>query len=190
MGLARVLRAGHGDRVGRMDFYAHREEPRACPLSSQSVPPFGTRYVCQFPAQDEVRLFFPLHLWVRNALLNQNLTQRVLFVDSVGRRHPSVTLAPLFAAPGPNPRVRLVCALSGHHGCPPLPASRGTSRPPYQSSQLWQPELDFMSHQRHPGPPIINLFIYILTQQLQNTYCVPGTVLGNKDTAMKRDPCS
>ncbi|KAF6110171.1 MPL proto-oncogene, thrombopoietin receptor [Phyllostomus discolor] len=59
------------------------EEPRACPLSSQSVPPFGTRYVCQFPAQDEVRLFFPLHLWVKNVFLNQNLTQRVLFVDSV-----------------------------------------------------------------------------------------------------------
>ncbi|KAF6345111.1 MPL proto-oncogene, thrombopoietin receptor [Rhinolophus ferrumequinum] len=59
------------------------EEPRACPLSSQSVAPFGTRYVCQFPAQDEVRLFFPLHLWVKNTFLNQNLSQRVLFVDSV-----------------------------------------------------------------------------------------------------------
>ncbi|MBZ3874771.1 Thrombopoietin receptor [Sciurus carolinensis] len=59
------------------------EKPRACPLSSQSVPPFGTRYVCQFPAQDEVRLFFPLHLWVKNMFLNQTLTQRVLFVDSV-----------------------------------------------------------------------------------------------------------
>nr|KAF6506626.1 MPL proto-oncogene, thrombopoietin receptor [Rousettus aegyptiacus] len=59
------------------------EEPRACPLSSQSVPPFGTRYVCQFPAQDEVRLFFPLHLWVKHVFLNQNLTQRVLFVDRV-----------------------------------------------------------------------------------------------------------
>nr|KAF6382902.1 MPL proto-oncogene, thrombopoietin receptor [Pipistrellus kuhlii] len=59
------------------------EEPRACPLSSQSVSPSGTRYVCQFPAQDEVRLFFPLHLWVKNVFLNQNLTQRVLFVDSV-----------------------------------------------------------------------------------------------------------
>ncbi|CAK6441061.1 unnamed protein product [Pipistrellus nathusii] len=64
------------------------EEPRACPLSSQSVSPSGTRYVCQFPAQDEVRLFFPLHLWVKNMFLNQNLTQRVLFVDSVGLPAP------------------------------------------------------------------------------------------------------
>ncbi|XP_047407572.1 thrombopoietin receptor [Sciurus carolinensis] len=64
------------------------EKPRACPLSSQSVPPFGTRYVCQFPAQDEVRLFFPLHLWVKNMFLNQTLTQRVLFVDSVGLPAP------------------------------------------------------------------------------------------------------
>lgn len=60
--------------------------------------PFGTRYVCQFPAQDEVRLFFPLHLWVKNMFLNQTLTQRVLFVDSVGKGHPPVTLAPRFAA--------------------------------------------------------------------------------------------
>lgn len=47
--------------------------------------PSGIRYVCQFPAQDEVRLFFPLHLWVKNMLLNQTLAQRVLFVDSVGK---------------------------------------------------------------------------------------------------------
>ncbi|XP_034876064.1 thrombopoietin receptor [Mirounga angustirostris] len=64
------------------------EKPRACPLSYKSVPPFGTRYVCQFPAQDEVRLFFPLHLWVKNMFLNQTLTQRVLFVDSVGLPAP------------------------------------------------------------------------------------------------------
>ncbi|XP_058930345.1 thrombopoietin receptor [Kogia breviceps] len=64
------------------------EKPRACPLSSQRVPPFGTRYVCQFPAQDEVRLFSQLHLWVKNAFLNQNLTQRVLSVDSVGLPAP------------------------------------------------------------------------------------------------------
>ncbi|KAM7100098.1 thrombopoietin receptor isoform 2-T2 [Molossus nigricans] len=64
------------------------EKPRACPLISQSVPPFRTRYVCQFPAQDEVRLFFPLHLWVKNVFLNQNLTERVLFVDSVGLPAP------------------------------------------------------------------------------------------------------
>nr|XP_017531574.2 thrombopoietin receptor [Manis javanica] len=64
------------------------EKPRACPLSSQNMLPFGTRYMCQFPAQDEVRLFFSLHLWVKNVLLNQTLTQRVLFVDSVGLPAP------------------------------------------------------------------------------------------------------
>lgn len=121
MGPAWVLRAEHGGCVGRMDFsYAHREEPRACPLSSQSVPPFGTRYVCQFPAQDEVRLFFPLHLWVKHVFLNQNLTQRVLFVDRVGKGHLPVTLAPLFVAPRPDPRVRLDRALSGPHVYSPL----------------------------------------------------------------------
>ncbi|XP_052033137.1 thrombopoietin receptor isoform X2 [Apodemus sylvaticus] len=64
------------------------EKPRACPLHSQSMPTFGTRYVCQFPGQDEVRLFFPLHLWVKNVILNQTLIQRVLFVDSVGLPAP------------------------------------------------------------------------------------------------------
>ncbi|XP_021500254.1 thrombopoietin receptor isoform X1 [Meriones unguiculatus] len=64
------------------------EEPRACPLHSQSVPTLGTRYVCRFPDQDEVRLFFPLHLWVKNVFLNQTLIQRVLFVDSVGLPDP------------------------------------------------------------------------------------------------------
>ena len=105
-----------GGQVGRMDFsYAHREEPRACPLSSQSVPPFGVRYVCQFPAEDEVRLFFPLHLWVKNVFLNQNLTQRVLFVDSVGKGYPPVTWAPQFAVPRPDHGVSLVGAFSGQH---------------------------------------------------------------------------
>ncbi|XP_054547174.1 thrombopoietin receptor [Talpa occidentalis] len=64
------------------------EKPRACPLSSQSVLPSGIRYTCQLLAQDEVRLFFPLHLWVKNVFLNQTLTQRVLFVDSVGLPAP------------------------------------------------------------------------------------------------------
>ncbi|XP_030798119.1 thrombopoietin receptor isoform X1 [Rhinopithecus roxellana] len=64
------------------------EKPRACPLSYQSMPRFGTRYVCQFPAQEEVRLFFPLHLWVKNVFLNQTRIQRVLFVDSVGLPAP------------------------------------------------------------------------------------------------------
>ncbi|XP_075801424.1 thrombopoietin receptor isoform X2 [Microtus pennsylvanicus] len=64
--------------------YAYQgETPRACPLHSQRVPTFGTRYVCRFPAQDEVRLFFTLHLWLKNVVLNQTLTQRVLSVDSV-----------------------------------------------------------------------------------------------------------
>ncbi|ELW62133.1 Thrombopoietin receptor [Tupaia chinensis] len=63
---------------------ANREKPRACPLSFQSVPPSGTRFICQFPAQEEVRLFHPLHLWVKNVLLNETLAQRVLFVDRVG----------------------------------------------------------------------------------------------------------
>ncbi|XP_037599065.1 thrombopoietin receptor [Cebus imitator] len=69
--------------------YAYQgEKPRACPLSSQSVPRFGTRYVCQFPDQEEVRLFFQLHLWVKNVFLNQTQTQRVLFVDTVGLPAP------------------------------------------------------------------------------------------------------
>ncbi|KAM8789457.1 thrombopoietin receptor isoform 3-T3 [Rhynchonycteris naso] len=75
------------------------EEPRACPLSAQSVPPVGTRYICQFPAQDEVRLFFPLHLWVKNVFLNQNLIQRVLFVDSVE------TCCPVLRRPNPAPAL-------------------------------------------------------------------------------------
>ncbi|XP_004484502.2 thrombopoietin receptor [Dasypus novemcinctus] len=64
------------------------EKPRACPLSFQSVPPFGIQYVCQFPAQDEVRLFSPLHLWVKNMFLNETLAHQVLFVDSVGLPAP------------------------------------------------------------------------------------------------------
>ncbi|XP_012923645.1 thrombopoietin receptor isoform X2 [Heterocephalus glaber] len=59
------------------------EKPRACPLSSQSVPRYGTRYMCQFPGQDEVRLFSELHLWVKNVFLNQTLTEWVLSVDTV-----------------------------------------------------------------------------------------------------------
>nr|XP_020770433.1 thrombopoietin receptor [Odocoileus virginianus texanus] len=64
------------------------EQPRTCPLSSQQVMPFRTRYVCQFPTQAEVRLFSQLHLWVKNVFLNQNLTQRVLSVDAVGLPTP------------------------------------------------------------------------------------------------------
>ncbi|XP_005370123.1 thrombopoietin receptor isoform X1 [Microtus ochrogaster] len=77
------------------------EKPRACPLHSQRVPTFGTRYVCRFPAQDEVRLFFPLHLWLKNVVLNQNLTQRVLSVDSVGLpAPPSIIKARSGSQPG------------------------------------------------------------------------------------------
>ncbi|XP_063144188.1 thrombopoietin receptor isoform X8 [Rattus norvegicus] len=68
------------------------EKPRPCPLHSQSVPTFGTRYVCQFPALDEVRLFFPLHLWVKNVFLNQTLMQRVLFVDTVETCCPTLRM--------------------------------------------------------------------------------------------------
>ncbi|KAM5248771.1 thrombopoietin receptor [Ctenodactylus gundi] len=64
------------------------EKPRACPLRSQNMPYFGTRYMCQFPAQDEVRLFSELHLWVKNVFLNQTLAKRVLFVDAVGLPAP------------------------------------------------------------------------------------------------------
>ncbi|XP_027629705.1 thrombopoietin receptor isoform X4 [Tupaia chinensis] len=77
------------------------EKPRACPLSFQSVPPSGTRFICQFPAQEEVRLFHPLHLWVKNVLLNETLAQRVLFVDRVGLpAPPSVIKAKGGSQPG------------------------------------------------------------------------------------------
>lgn len=154
-----------GGWVGRMDFsYAHREEPRACPLNSQSVSPFGTRYVCQFPAQDEVRLFFPLHLWVKNVFLNQNLTQRVLFVDSVGKGHPPSPW-PLYLLPPSYIIESDQLVLSGQHACPPLLDPQRHLKTPYNSSQPWHQDLDFISHQRYPGPPII--FIYTLIQQCQ-----------------------
>lgn len=114
MGSAWVLRAEH-------DHCTNREKPRACPLHSQRVPTFGTRYVCQFPAQDEVRLFFPLHLWVKNVSLNQTLIQRVLFVDSVGKVI-SATL-PLYLLPAQAPRIRLAYSLSGQCGYPSLSGS-------------------------------------------------------------------
>lgn len=38
---------------------------------------------------------------------------------------------------------------------------------PYHSSQPWHQDLDFISHQRYPGLPIINLFTYTLIQQHQ-----------------------
>lgn len=104
MGSASVLGAEHDDCTDR-------EKPRACPLHSQSVPTFGTRYVCQFPALDEVRLFFPLHLWVKNVFLNQTLMQRVLFVDSVGKDISLSVALPLYWLPAPAPRIRLACSL-------------------------------------------------------------------------------
>lgn len=147
-------------QVGRMDFScAHREEPRACPLSPQSVSPFGTRYVCQFPAQDEVRLFFPLHLWVKNVLLNQNLTQRVLFVDSVGKGHPPVTLAPAFAAPGPDRRVSLAGALSGQRDVLHYEAPQRHLRMPLPIFPAVASRARLHFTAETPGPPIINLFV-------------------------------
>ncbi|XP_055986934.1 thrombopoietin receptor [Sorex fumeus] len=68
------------------------EQPRACPLRSQHAFPSGTRYICRFPAQDEVRLFFPLHLWVKNVVLNRTQAKRVLFVDHVGQPAPPSTI--------------------------------------------------------------------------------------------------
>ncbi|KAI5139766.1 Thrombopoietin Receptor [Manis pentadactyla] len=64
------------------------DEEEAAPNGTYQLLYAYPGYVCQFPAQDEVRLFFSLHLWVKNVLLNQTLTQRVLFVDSVGLPAP------------------------------------------------------------------------------------------------------
>lgn len=146
--------------------------------------PFGTRYVCQFPAQDEVRLFSQLHLWVKNVLRNQTLSQRELFVDSVGKGHPPVIPAPPLAAPRPAPRTRLLCALSRQQGCCPLPDPRGTPGPSSRSSQPQHLELDFISHQTRP--PMAHLFISSLIHWLQNTHHVPGTMLADKDAQMAR----
>ncbi|ELK13109.1 Thrombopoietin receptor [Pteropus alecto] len=151
---------------GRMDFsYAHREEPRACPLSSQSVPPFGTRYVCQFPAQDEVRLFFPLHLWVKHVFLNQNLTQRVLFVDRVGLPAP-----------------------------PSIIKATGGSRPG-ELQISWEapaPEIsDFLRHELRYGPKDPRNSTGPTVMQLLSTEtCCPALRRPNPATALDQSACS
>ena len=70
---------------------------------------------------------------------------------------------------------------------PPLRDPQRHLKSPF--SFLLASELDFISHQRHPDFPIINLIIDSLTRQLQNTYHVPGAVLGDKGAQMKGGPC-
>ncbi|KAB1268515.1 Thrombopoietin receptor [Camelus dromedarius] len=146
-----------------MDFsYAHREKPRACPLSSQSVLPSGTRYVCQFPAQDEVRLFFSLHLWVKNVFLNQNLTQRVLSVDSVGLPAP-----------------------------PSLIKAMGGSQPG-ELQISWEtptPEIsEFLRHELRYGPKDPRNSTVI--QQLSTETCCPALWRPNPAPALDQPPCA
>uniref|UniRef100_G1PKW6 MPL proto-onco, thrombopoietin receptor n=1 Tax=Myotis lucifugus TaxID=59463 RepID=G1PKW6_MYOLU len=141
------------------------EEPRACPLSSQSVSPVGIRYVCQFPAQDEVRLFFPLHLWVKNVFLNQNLTQRVLFVDSVGRPAP------------PN----IIKAMGGSQ--------------PGELQISWKapaPEIsDFLRHELRYGPKDPRNSTGPTVMQLLSTEtCCPAQWRPNPAPALDQTPCA
>lgn len=155
--------------------YANREKPRACPLSSQSVPRFGTRYVCQFPAQEEVRLFFPLHLWVKNVFLNQTQIQRVLFVDSVGKSHPPVTW-----------RLHLLPPVQLLESDLSVPFQLSTDTPINRPLRHPKTPLSFLpalasrartaphiiSHQGHPGPPIINTsFIHPFKSSRIPTVC-------------------
>ncbi|XP_021016285.1 thrombopoietin receptor isoform X2 [Mus caroli] len=145
--------------------YAYRgEKPRACPLYSQSVPTFGTRYVCQFPAQDEVRLFFPLHLWVKNVSLNQTLIQRVLFVDSVGLPAP--------------PRVI---------------KARGGSQPG-ELQIHWEapaPEIsDFLRHELRYGPTdSSNATAPSVIQLLSTETCCPTLWMPNPVPVLDQPPC-
>ncbi|XP_031232725.1 thrombopoietin receptor isoform X2 [Mastomys coucha] len=145
--------------------YAYQgEKPRACPLHSQSVPTFGTRYVCQFPAQDEVRLFFPLHLWVKNVFLNRTLIQRVLFVDSVGLPAP--------------PRV--------------IQAKGGSQ--PGELQIRWEasaPEVsDFLRHELRYGPTdSSNATAHSVIQLLSTETCCPTLWLLNPVPALDQPPC-
>nr|XP_010980621.1 thrombopoietin receptor [Camelus dromedarius] len=138
------------------------EKPRACPLSSQSVLPSGTRYVCQFPAQDEVRLFFSLHLWVKNVFLNQNLTQRVLSVDSVGLPAP-----------------------------PSLIKAMGGSQPG-ELQISWEtptPEIsEFLRHELRYGPKDPRNSTVI--QQLSTETCCPALWRPNPAPALDQPPCA
>nr|XP_004672544.2 thrombopoietin receptor [Jaculus jaculus] len=141
------------------------EKPRACPLSSQSVPPLGTRYVCQFPAQDEVRLFFPLHLWVKNVFLNQTLTQRVLFVDSVGLP------------------------------APPSNITAGGGSQPGELQIHWKapaPEIsDFLRHELRYGPvDPSNATGSSVMQLLSSETCCPAQRALDAAPALDRSPCA
>nr|XP_034359136.1 thrombopoietin receptor isoform X5 [Arvicanthis niloticus] len=140
------------------------EKPRACPLHSQSVPTFGTRYVCQFPAQDEVRLFFPLHLWVKNVFLNQTLIQRVLFVDSVGLPAP-----------------------------PSVIKARGGSQPGELQIQ-WEapaPEIsDFLRHElRYSPTDSSNTTAPLVIQLLSTETCCPTLWKLNPGPVLDQPPC-
>uniref|UniRef100_A0A8D0Q535 Thrombopoietin receptor n=1 Tax=Sus scrofa TaxID=9823 RepID=A0A8D0Q535_PIG len=141
------------------------EKPRACPLSSQRVLPFGTRYVCQFPAQDEVRLFSQLHLWVKNVLRNQTLSQRELFVDSVGLPAP-----------------------------PSLIKAKGGSQPG-ELQISWEapaPEFsEFLRHELRYGPKDArNATGPTVTQLLSTETCCPALQRPNSAPALDRPPCA
>ncbi|XP_037683416.1 thrombopoietin receptor isoform X1 [Choloepus didactylus] len=141
------------------------EKPRACPLSSQSVPPFGTRYICQFPAQDEVRLFFPLHLWVKNMFLNETLAQRVLFVDSVGLPAP-----------------------------PSIIKAKGGGQPG-ELQITWEapaPEInDFLRHELRYGPKDPKNSTGPTVMQLLSTEtCCPALQRPNPAPALDQSPCA
>ncbi|XP_059945631.1 thrombopoietin receptor [Mesoplodon densirostris] len=141
------------------------EKPRACPLSSQRVLPFRTRYVCQFPAQDEVRLFSQLHLWVKNVFLNQNLTQRVLSVDSVGLPAPP----------------RLIKAMGGSQ--------------PGELQICWEapaPEIsEFLRHELRYGPKDPrNSTGPTVTLLLSTETCCPALRRPNLAPALDQSPCA
>ncbi|ELR54533.1 Thrombopoietin receptor [Bos mutus] len=141
------------------------EQPRTCPLSSQHVMPFRTRYVCQFPAQAEVRLFSQLHLWVKNVFLNQNLTQRVLSVDAVGLPTP-----------------------------PSLIKAMGGSQPG-ELQISWEapaPEInEFLRHELRYGPKDPrNSSGATVTQLLSAETCCPARRRPNLAAALDPSPCS
>ncbi|CAO2588716.1 Thrombopoietin receptor [Lemmus lemmus] len=145
--------------------YAYKgEKSRACPLHSQRVPTFGTRHVCRFEAQDEVRLFSPLHLWLKNVVLNQTLTQRVLFVDSVGLpAPPSIIKATGGSQPG---------ELQIHWKAP-------------------APEIsDFLRHELRYGPADSSNSTGPSVMQLLSTEtCCPALWMRSPVSAHDRPPC-
>ncbi|XP_043317561.1 thrombopoietin receptor [Cervus elaphus] len=141
------------------------EQPRTCPLRSQHVMPFRTRYVCQFPAQAEVRLFSQLHLWVKNVFLNQNLTQRVLSVDAVGLPAP-----------------------------PSLIKAMGGSQPG-ELQISWEapaPEInEFLRHELRYGPKDpTNSTGPTVTQLLSAETCCPARRRPNLAATLDQSPCT